>query len=119
LLLDELLDDKWFNINIMLLFVALLFVVIGVLIKYGKMYYLIAGYNTMSPKQQAEYNIEKIATLFRNVTFTMAAIVIVGYTVNLWLNESLVEFVTILVAVLVGIPFLLIKSNSEKYKNRS
>jgi hypothetical protein len=117
--LDELLDDKWFIINIMLIFVALFFIVIGVLIKYGKMYFLIAGYNTMSTKQQAEYNIKKIATLFRNVMFGMAAIIIVGFVVNLWIIDPVVETLTILVAVFVGVPYLLVKSNSEEYKKRN
>lgn len=100
----------------MLLFVALFFIVIGVLIKYGKMYFLIAGYNTMSTKQQAEYNIKKIATLFRNVMFGMAAIIIVGFVVNLWIIDQIVETLTILVAVFVGVPYLLVKTNSKDYK---
>ncbi|WP_262908453.1 DUF3784 domain-containing protein, partial [Tenacibaculum maritimum] len=31
--------------------VAILFIIFGILIKYGKMYWLIAGYNTI-PKEQ-------------------------------------------------------------------
>ena len=31
---------------------AIIFIVLGVLIKYGKMYFLIAGYNTMSKKEK-------------------------------------------------------------------
>jgi hypothetical protein len=116
LLLDELFDVNGLILNIMLLFVALFFIVIGVLIKYGKMYFLIAGYNTMSTKQQAEYNIKKIATLFRNVMFGMAAIIIVGFVVNLWIIDQIVETLTILVAVFVGVPYLLVKTNSKDYK---
>lgn len=103
----------------MLLFVALLFVVIGVLIKYGKMFFLIACYNTISTKQQAEYNIKKIATLIRNVTFTMAAILLAGYILTYWLSNPMVEGIAILVAVFVGVPYLLVKSNSEEYKKRN
>ncbi len=102
----------------MLLLVALVFVVLAILIKYGKMYFLIAGYNTMSHKEQGEFNIKKIATLFRNVMFAMAAILIVGYVVNLWLNNPVVETLSILGAVILGVPYLLVKSNSEKYKMR-
>lgn len=36
--------------------VAILFIVLGILIKYGKMYWLIAGYNTM-PKEEKKNTI--------------------------------------------------------------
>jgi len=54
-----------------MLITAILFIVFGILIKYGKMYFLIAGYNTMSKEEKEKYNIEKIATVFRNVMFGM------------------------------------------------
>lgn len=72
--------------------VAIIFIVLGVLIKYGKMYFLIAGYNTMRKEEKARYNIEGIATVFGNTMFGMALIII------------------------IGIPYLLIKSNSDKYR---
>ena len=40
--------------------VAILFIVLGILIKYGKMYFLIAGYNTMPKEEKEKYNIEGI-----------------------------------------------------------
>lgn len=83
------------------------------------MYFLIAGYNTMSHKQKGEYNIKKIATLFRNVMFTMAGIIVIGYIINLWARKPIVEGVTVMIAVLLCTPYLLIKANSEKYKTYS
>ena len=59
--------------------VAIIFIVLGILIKYGKMYFLIAGYNTMSKEEKSKYDIEGIATIFRNTMFGMALIVITGY----------------------------------------
>ena len=32
--------------------IAILFIVLGILIKYGKMYFLIAGYNTRSKEEK-------------------------------------------------------------------
>jgi hypothetical protein len=32
--------------------VAVIFIILGILIKYGKLYVLIAGYNTMSKEEQ-------------------------------------------------------------------
>ena len=43
---------------------AIIFIVLGILIKYGKMYFLIAGYNTMPREEKEKYNIAGIATLF-------------------------------------------------------
>ena len=48
---------------------AIIFIVLGVLIKYGKMYFLIAGYNTMSKKEKEKYDIKGIATVFKNAMF--------------------------------------------------
>jgi len=45
--------------------VAFIFILLGIVIKHGKMYFLIAGYNTMSKEEKAKYDIEGIATLFR------------------------------------------------------
>jgi hypothetical protein len=98
---------------------AVIFVTLGLLIKNGKFYGLIAGYNTMSQEDKAKYNIEKIATLFRNVMFSMAAIVVIGYVFSIWLENEKIAFYAVIAATLSGIPYLLIKSNSKTYKNPS
>ena len=59
--------------------VAILIIVLGILIKYEKMYFLIAGYNTMSKEEKEKYNIVGIAKVFRNTMFGMALIIIIGY----------------------------------------
>ena len=59
-----------------MLITAILFIVFGILIKYGKMYFLIAGYNTMSKEEKEKYDIERIATVFRNVMFGMGFMII-------------------------------------------
>ena len=82
------------------------------------MYFLIAGYNTMSAEEKAKYNIEKIVTLFRNVMFAMAAILIVGFIISLWLRSTKIEIISLLLALGVGVPYLLIKSNSRSYRTK-
>lgn len=101
-----------------LLLISVLFIVIGILIKYGKMYFLISGYNTMSPEEKSKFNIEKIATLFRNVMFTMAAILIIGYILSLRLEYSFIELISIFVSVGIGVPYLLVKINSKSYRSK-
>ncbi|WP_034259008.1 DUF3784 domain-containing protein [Altibacter lentus] len=98
------------------IFIALLFIALGVLIKYGKAYGLIAGYNTMSKEEKAHYDIKGIATLFRNVMFTMAAILLLGVLLSYLLKEPSIETITLFVAILTGVPYLLVRSNSKIYR---
>mgnify|MGYP001026022756 FL=1 len=100
-----------------MLITAILFIVFGIFIKYGKMYFLIAGYNTMSKEEKEKYNIEKIATVFRNVMFGMGFIIILGLIVgNITENWALPNY-AFWIAMVIGIPYLLFESNSKKYKN--
>lgn len=99
-----------------MLAVALIFIVAAIAVKYGKMYNLIAGYNTMSPAEKAKVNIEAIATLFRNVFFSMAAVLIVSEILiqySVW--PELGEYIQI-PALLIGTLWILIRSNSKKYR---
>ena len=41
---------------------AIIFIILGIIIKYGKMYWLIAGYNTMPKEEKEKYDIEGIAS---------------------------------------------------------
>ena len=96
--------------------VALLFIILGILIKYGKMYFLIAGYNTMPKTEKSKYDIERIASLFRNVIFGMALIIIIGYFTAKCIDKPQVETISVLIAIAIGVLYLLIKSNSKKFK---
>ncbi|NJY64115.1 DUF3784 domain-containing protein [Salinimicrobium sp. CDJ15-81-2] len=96
--------------------VAILFIILGILIKYGKIYFLIAGYNTMPAKKKAKYDIDGIATLFRNAMFGMALIILIGYFAADWFNNPDIESIAFFGSLLVGLPYLLLKSNSDKYK---
>ncbi len=96
--------------------VAIIFIVLGILIKYGKMYFLIAGYNTMRKAEKAKYDIEGIATIFKNAMFGMALIVIIGYFLAKWMENPRIEFIALMLAIFSGVPYLLIKANSKKYK---
>ena len=98
-----------------MIFTALIFIIIGVLVKYGKIYSLIAGYNTMSAEKKAAYDIEGIATLLKNVFFGMALLIILGYIISKLLENPMVENISFFGALLIGIPYLLVKSNSDKY----
>lgn len=96
--------------------VAILFIVLGILIKYGKMYWLIAGYNTMPKEDKEKYNIEGIANVFRNVMFGMALIIFFGYLIAKLTENPNIQNYAFLTSMIAGIPYLLIESNSKKYK---
>jgi len=96
--------------------VPILFILLGVLIKYGKMYSLIAGYNTLSKEEKSNYDVEGIATVFRNAMFGMAFIMIMGYFIARWMEDPQIEMVSMFGAIIVGLPYLLIKTNTDKYK---
>ena len=95
---------------------AITFMILAILVKHRRMHFLIAGYNTMSAEEKAKYDIEKIATLFRNVMFGMAVACIAGYFISVWLNSLMAEIITLFSTVTVGAAILIIKSNSKKYR---
>jgi hypothetical protein len=97
---------------------AIILIVLGVLIKNGKMYWLISGYNTMSKSEQEAYDIKALATLFRNVMFVMAFILLSGYLLSKLIDNSQIRNYALWIAVLFGVPYLLIQSNSKKYKKK-
>ena len=99
-----------------MLITAILFIAFGILIKYGKMYFLIAGYNTMSKEEKEKYDIEGVATVFKNVMFGMAFIIILGdFIGDLTENDNLVNY-AFWTAMATGISYLLLKSNTKRYK---
>ncbi len=96
--------------------IAVFFIILGIIIKHGKMYFLMAGYNTMPKEEKAKIDIDGVATVFRNAMFGMALLMIIGYFLAHWLNNPDIENITFFGAILIGIPYLLIKSNSNKFK---
>lgn len=99
-----------------MLLIALLFITFGILIRYGKMYFLIAGYNTMSKEKKAKYDIEGIATVFRNVMIGMGLVVIAGYFISEYTENSNIEIYAFWISIVIGVPYLLIQSNSKKFR---
>ncbi len=96
--------------------VAFLFLVLGALIKYGKMYFLISGYNTMRAEEKAKYDIKGIANLFWQAMLGMAIIIALGTLLKILFGEEKWEVYSLVLAVVLGLPYLLIQSNSKRYK---
>lgn len=96
--------------------ISVLFILLGIAIKYGKMYNLIAGYNTMSEADKEKYDIEGIAKVFKNVMFGMSFLLIVGYIISRWLNQPKTEIFIAIPIIVLGLIYLIVVSNSSKYK---
>ena len=96
--------------------IAILFILIGFGVKYGKMYFLIAGYNTMSAKEKAKYDIEGIATLFRNVFCTMAGVILAASLANYIFDWPEIENAVFMPTLLIGVLWILIRTNGKKYR---
>jgi hypothetical protein len=96
---------------------GIVLILVGLLIKYGKMYCLIAGLNTMNHKHRAEYNLEEIGTLFRNVLGLVGIFMITGNLITRHFGNNLFDLLFTLVPALVGCIALLAMLNSDKYKN--
>lgn len=95
--------------------VAIIFILLGVLVKYGKMYFLIAGYNTMKVEEKANYDIKSIARVFFNAMVVMGLIIIAGVIVSEYLQKDSIEVIALFVSILIGLPYLLVNANSSKH----
>jgi len=98
--------------------IAILFIVLGILIKYFKLYFLIAGYNTMSKEKKEQYDIEGVASVFRNAMFGMAFILIAGHYSAIEMENPKMETYAMYISIAIGLPYLLAASNSDKYKKK-
>lgn len=95
---------------------AIILIILGILIKYGKMHFLIAGYNTMPKKDKTKYDIEGIASVTRNALFGMALIMIIGYCISKYANKPQVESIMVTIGAIVFVLYAIIEANSKKYK---
>lgn len=51
-----------------------------------------------------------------NALITMAIIILLGYFIAQWFGDSTIELLSINIPVLLGVPYLLIMTNTRKYK---
>jgi len=96
--------------------VAVLFILAGALVKFGKMYFLIAGYNTLPKEEKNKYDVAGIATVMWNGMLGMAIIIVIGYFLAKWLDNPQIETYAMFAALIIGMPYILIKANSKKYR---
>lgn len=96
--------------------IALLLIILALCIKYGKMHFLIAGYNTMPKEEKAKVDIEKVTTVFRNVMFVMAGLLLLADVLDWWLNGIVPDTYILFPTLFIGGISLMVITNSKKYR---
>ncbi len=98
------------------IYIGIFLILLGIVIKHFKLYFLIAGYNTMGKADKEKVNIEKVATLLRNVLVFMGlSIIFLGFAGSYMENPEIASY-TFFPIVIGSVIFLLVKSNSKSYK---
>ena len=73
----------------------------------------------MSDKSKADYDIKGISVVFGNSFIGMALLMMLGLLISNWLKNPDIAGVTFAISLLIGIPYLLIKINSDRYKRKN
>jgi hypothetical protein len=77
--------------------IAVLFIVIGVAIKYYKCYWLISGYNTATEEKRENIDVEGLGKFIGNCCFVMGVLFVLGAIVALMGSKGAAVLVIILV----------------------
>lgn len=93
------------------IFVGILMIVLGILIKHFKCYWLISGYNTMSKEKKKNVDTEGLGRFMGNSLFVMGGIFILGSILE-YLGIKIGMIASIL-SLFIIVPYILI--NSQKY----
>lgn len=67
----------------------------------------------MSKAEQQKVNIKKIASIVRNGLFGMAAIMLLGDALSIYIEDDRIASYTFFLSIAIGIPYILIRSNSN------
>jgi len=92
-------------------------IVIGILIKHARMYFLIAGYNTMPKERKQHFDIKGFSTLFRNCFILMGVIIIAGQYVLFWAGWKNGPLWIVTISVGCIIPYLILKGKKYDHSN--
>lgn len=90
------------------IFIFITMVALGVIIKYGKQYWLIAGYNTMPKEKQKNVDIAGLANFMGNCFFALGVIVLAGLLVSSRWYPNL--FPAVIMLFVGGIIFIVIRA---------
>lgn len=89
----------------------MILILVGWLIKYKKVTWLISGYNTASAEKKKEYDIEKLCMYMGNFLFILASIFFVMSVLSIVLSNhvdriTISGFVILSIVIICGIIFM-------------
>lgn len=103
----------------MLLIIAIFFIICGLLIHKFKLYWLIAGYNTMSKEEKSKVDIKGLARNMGIMFYLIAAIFIIcSFFRNQFPNIEILAMISMTAVLIVGI-FKAQKYSYNKQKDKS
>mgnify|MGYP003630850149 FL=1 len=70
----------------------------------------------MSAEEKSKYDVKGIANLFWQAMLGMAIIIALGALLKFFFGEEKLELYAIILAIVLGVPYLLVMSNSKRYK---
>lgn len=96
--------------------IGILFIILGISVKYFKCYWLIAGYNTMSKEQKKNVDTEALGKLMGNYMFLLGATFIIG-GVLAFKDLKTIGTILLIVPVFILTPYVIVKA--QKYDKNS
>ncbi len=99
-----------------LIFVGILCIVLGILVRYFKFYWLISGYNTMSKEKRKNVDTEPLGRLMGNFMFLLGGAMILG-AVLISTGLRTAGMVLIIATLFILTPYVMIKA--QKYDKNS
>jgi hypothetical protein len=90
---------------------AIVLLIIGWLIKYQKITWLISGYNTASPQEKERYDIDKLSKYMGNYLFILASVFSVMAITTIYYDSysdriTWIGFLVLIFALVIGIVYL-------------
>ncbi len=97
------------------LYAGLLIIVVAVLIKYAKLYWLIAGYNTMSKEKKEKTDIKGLANMMGNVLLLLGVLLLIVFPLGYYelLDHGSIEIISPVI-VLCAVVYLIFQARKFK-----
>lgn len=89
---------------------ALLWIVVGVRIRYFRSYGLLAGYNTAPPEEQARYDVEGLGNHVGNGLITIGTLLALATAA---FGVGSVAWMSVFLTLLIGVAFLIVVSGQK------
>ncbi len=104
------------RVEIIFIIVGIFIAVVGLIIKYFRLYSLIGGYNTMTNDEKVNFDIKKFALLMRNALITIGILIVISSLISIWLNIEWLSPIVSIISVFVGVIYLNIQGARIKQK---